>query len=73
MQLYLPKIPMIRINENQNSENKTGSPNPTNEVSENISDAKNTGVLADAEMLQNDSNTSFDKNTQKKYSSNRLS
>ena len=29
-----------KSNENQNSENKIGSPNPTNEVSENISNAK---------------------------------
>ena len=48
-----------KSNKNKNSENKTGSPNLTNEVSENISDAKNTGVLDDAEMLQKDSNTSF--------------
>ena len=30
-----------------------------------ISQKKNTGVLDDAEMLQKDSNTSFDKNTHK--------
>ena len=47
-----------KSNENQNSENKIGSPNPTNEVSENISDTKNTGVLDDAEILQKNSNTS---------------
>ena len=67
MHLYLPRIPRIMILKWIQSENIIGSPNPTNEVSENISDAKNTGVLDDAEMLQKDSNTLFDKNIHKNY------
>ena len=52
-------------NTHNNSENTKGSSHITNEVSEeNISDAKNLGVLNDAEMLLRDSNTSQDNDIQ---------
>ena len=56
---------MIRINQTKiKTLKKIGSPNPTNEMSENISDAENPGVLNDAEMLPTDSNTSQDNDIQ---------
>ena len=51
-------------NNHNNSENTKGSSHITNEVSENISDAENPGVLNDAEMLPTDSNTSQDNDIQ---------
>ena len=51
-------------NKHNNSENTKGKSHLTNEVSENISDDKNPGVLNDAEMLPTDSNISQDNDIQ---------